>query len=261
MSRMVPNRRSAAPNAREVLVAALLALCAIAARADDGGLYLGLGASLDSQQFTYGKTVYTSSSRALDAFTSAESEADQLLPTLGVFAGYRLNLPLSRLHVSIEVDGAAHPSKLKGHLEGTGYTWLDTWPEDWWLKRKSSYGLAVKLGGLLGPLPIDLYALAGLRSVETDFSITETGCPGPELLCPPTPLASFSDTVERTLRAWTVGAGLERKLSDRYAAQLEVRRTDFRRKSWDRLFEGGVVIPSTVNGAELEAALRIVRRF
>ena len=58
-----------------------------------------------------------------------------------------------------------------------------------------------------------------------------------------------------------MGVGLERQLSERYAAQLEVRRTDFRRKSWDRLFEGGVVIPSTVEGDEIEAALRIVRRF
>lgn len=256
MSRMVANRRSAFPSA----AGALLALCATAAQAD-GGPYLGLGASLDSQQFTYGKTVYTSASRALDAFTSAESDADRLLPTLGVFAGYRLDLPLSRLHLSVEVDGAAHPSKLKGYLEGTGHTWADTWPEDWWLKRKSSYGLAVKLGGLLGALPVDLYALAGLRSVETEFSITETGCPEPDLMCPPTPLASFSDTVERTLRAWTVGLGLERGLTERYALQLEVRRTDFRRKSWDRLFPGGVVIPSTVNGDETEAALRVVRRF
>ncbi len=260
MSRMVTTRPKASQIAGR-LAGALLALCAIAVQADDGGLYMGIGASLDSQQFSYGKTVFTPESRAAGTFTSAESAADHLLPTLAAFAGYRLPLPLSRLHLSVEVDGAAHPSKLNGHLEGTGYTWLDTWPEDWWLKRKSSYGLSVKLGGLLGPSPIDLYALAGLRSVAAEFSITETGCPGPELLCPPTPLASFTETVERTLRAWTVGVGLERQLSERYAAQLEVRRTDFRRKSWDRLFEGGVVIPSTVEGDEIEAALRIVRRF
>ena len=183
MSRMVTTRPKASQIAGR-LAGALLALCAIAVQADDGGLYMGIGASLDSQQFSYGKTVFTPESRAAGTFTSAESAADHLLPTLAAFAGYRLPLPLSRLHLSVEVDGAAHPSKLNGHLEGTGYTWLDTWPEDWWLKRKSSYGLSVKLGGLLGPSPIDLYALAGLRSVAAEFSITETGCPGPRTPVP-----------------------------------------------------------------------------
>lgn len=229
--------------------------------AAEQGPYLGFGASVAGQQFTYGKTVYTQASLARGESTSAESDADHILPTLAVFGGFRWQLPWRSLHLSAELDAAMHPSKLNGYLEGTGYTWTDTWPEDWWLKRNHSYGLTLKLGGPPGQYGLGLYALVGMRHVATEFAITETGCPGPELECPPTPLASFSETVERKLAAWRLGAGLERQLSQSFAVQLEVFSTDYRRKSWDRLFEGGVVIPSTVNGTEVEAALRLVRRF
>lgn len=244
------------------MLGALLALGGLAAHAGEGGWHLGLGAAADVQEFTYGKTVYTEASLARGEFTSAEGDADQILPTLGAFVGYRWPLPGSNgLHLSAEVDVAWHPTKLKGHLEGTGYSWTDTWPEDWWLKRNYSYGLSLKLGGLLQFSGFDLYALAGLRSVATEFSITETGCPGPDLQCPPTPLASFTDKVDRRFSAWTLGAGLERRLGEQHAVQLEVRRADYKRKSWDRLFEGGVIIPSTLNGSEIGVALRLIRHL
>ena len=243
------------------VLGALLALGGLGALAGPGGLYMGLGAGVDGQEFTYGKTVYTEEGRARGEVTSAEGDADQTLTTLGVFGGYRWDLPISGLHLSAEVDVAWHPNRLDGHLEGTGYTWTDTWPEDWWLQREFSYGLVLKLGGLLQRANFDLYALAGVRAVATEFSITETGCPGPDLQCPPTPLASFTEAVDRRLGAWTVGAGLERQLGERFAMQLEVRFLDHQRKSWDRLFEGGVIIPSTINGSEVGVALRLLRRL
>lgn len=67
--------------------------------------------------------------------------------------------------------------------------------------------------------------------------------------------------MDRRLGAWTVGAGLERQLGERFAMQLEVRFLDHQRKSWDRLFEGGVIIPSTINGSEVGVALRLLRRL
>ena len=252
------------PNSKRVvsrcMLAVLVGLAGLNAQAGPGGLYLGVGAAVDVQDFTYGKTVYTEASPG--EVTGAESDADQALATLGVFGGYRWQLPgNSGLHLSAEADVAWHPNRLEGHLEGTGYTWTDTWPEDWWLQRNYGYGLAVKLGGLLKRPNMDLYALAGMRGVATEFSITETGCPGPELLCPPTPLASFTDKVDRRLSAWTLGAGLERQLGERLAVQLELRIVDYKRKSWDRLFEGGVVIPSTINGRETGLAVRLLRRL
>ena len=239
---------------------ATLALLGTLAHANHSGPYLGLGTAADSQIVTYGKTVYTA--EAPGESTSADSEADEAVFTLGVFGGYRWNLPgESGLNLSLELDAAWHPNKLEGMLAGTGYTWTDTWPEDWWLERKSSQGLTVKLGGPLSGTAFDLYALAGLRRVATEFSITETGCPGPDLQCPPTPLATFTDTVDRSFSAWTIGAGVERRLGERFALQVEVRRTRYSGESWDRLFEGGVVIPSSVGGRELGLALRLVRRL
>ena len=244
------------------IAAALVALVGLAANAATSGWQLGFGAAADSQTFTYGKTVYTAESLARGEFTSAEGDAERTLPTLGVSSGYRWALPGDRgLHLSTEVDAAWHPTRLEGHLEGTGYTWQDTWPEDWWLKRNYSYGITWRLGGPLPSSRLGLYALAGLRGVATEFSITETGCPGPDLVCPPTPLASFTEAVGRRLSAWTLGAGLERQLNERFALQVEVRRTEYRRKSWDRLFEGGVIIPSTVAGKEFGLALRLVRQL
>lgn len=243
------------------LLGILFALCALATHAQDGQWHFGVGAAAERQDFTYGKTVYTEESLAQGEFTSAKSGVAQTLPTLNVFAGYRWPVPgLGGLDLRAEVDVAWHPTKLKGHLEGTGYTWTDTWPEDWWLKRDHSYGLTLKLGGLLNRPDTDLYALVGIRSVVTEFTITETGCPGPDLQCPPTPLASFTDSVDRRFTAWALGAGLERRLTERLAMQLELRRTEYRRERWDRLFEGGVIIPSTLNGSEFGLALRLVVR-
>ena len=260
---MVWNNSNALRIAQRWLLGGLSALGVLTAQAEEGRFYLGLGADADAQEFTYGKTVYTPESLTRNEVTSAEGDADQTLFTLGAFGGYRWPLPGSGgLHLSAEIDVAFHPKKLQGRLEGTGYTWTDTWPEDWWLKRNYSYGFTLKLGGPLGNSDFGLYALTGLRGVKTEFSITETGCPGPDLQCPPTPLASFTEKVDRSLSAWTLGVGLERRLGERFAAQLEVRRTDYKRKSWDRLFdEGAVIIPSTLNGRETSAALRLVRYF
>ena len=248
--------------AARTALATLAPLAALGALAADDGLYVGFGAAADSQTVMYGKTVYTEEGLAQGESTSADAEADEAVFTVGALGGYRWRLPgESNLHLSLELDAAWHPNKLEGKLEGTGYTWTDTWPEDWWLKRKSSMGLTVKIGAPLPRAGFDLYALAGLRRVAAEFSITETGCPGPELQCPPTPLASFTDTVDRNFRAWTLGAGVERQLGERFALQLEVRRTRYSRKRWDRLFEGGVIIPSSVAGRELGLALRLVRYF
>lgn len=260
MASVVPTQSSAPRTLRQWALGVLLAASAMAAHGAEGRWYVGLGAGVDRQDFTYGKTVYTAEGLASGDFTSAQSDAKETLTTLGVFGGYRWPLPgSSGLHLSAELNAAWHPDRLEGHLEGTGYTWADTWPEDWWLQRNASYGFGLKLGGLLKRPRIDLYALAGMRSVATEFSITETGCPGPDLQCPPTPLASFTDKVDRRFRAWTLGAGLERQLGERHALQVEVYFMDYRRKSWDRLFEGGVVIPSTLNGTETSLALRLIR--
>ena len=229
---------------------------------DQGGWYVGVAAAVDAQEFGYGKTVYTEAGLAQGVVTSADSDADRTAFTFGGLVGYRWPLPgRSGLHLDVEVDAAWQPSKLKGHLEGTGYTWTDTWPEDWWLEAGVSYGVAVKFGGRLGNSAFGLYALAGLRTVATEFSITETGCPGPELQCPPTPLTSFTEAVDRRFAARTFGIGLERRLGERHALQLEARRISYQRESWDRLFEGGVVIPSTVKGSENGVALRLIRHL
>ena len=229
---------------------------------EQGGWYLGVAAAADRQEFAYGKTVYTEAGLAQGVVTSADSDANRAALMFGGLAGYRWPLPGRRgLHLDVEVDAAWHPSKLKGHLEGTGHTWTDTWPEDWWLRGSVSYGLAVKLGGRLANSACNLYALAGLRTIATEFSITETGCPGPELQCPPTPLASFTEAVDRRFGARVFGVGLERPLGERHALQLEARRIDYQRKRWNRLFEGGVIIPSTVEGSENGVALRLIRRL
>ena len=259
MRRMVWMNPSVPLSGARSVLAALLALASLAAHGD-GGWYVGLGAAADAQAVTYGKTVYTAQTLISGESTSAESDADEAVFSLGALGGYRWQLPVG-LDLSAEADAAWHPNKLEGYLEGTGYTWTDTWPEDWWLRREFSYGLTLRLGGRLADSGLNLYGLAGLRRVATEFSITETGCPGPELQCPPTPLASFTDVVDRRFSAWTAGAGVERQLGEGFTLQVELRRTTYSRKSWDRLFEGGVIIPSTVDGHELGLALRLLRRL
>ena len=251
---------NALPKAGRWLVVAWLLAGALAARAEAGGFHVGVAAAADSQRFTYDKSVYAPATPN-DVTTNADT-ADQALWTLGLCAGYRWHLGTSGLHLSAEVDVATHSDRLEGHLAGTGYTWTDTWPEDWWLERDLSYGVTMRLGGAFPGGPWGWHVLAGLRRVETEFSITETGCPGPYLLCPPTPLASFTEKVDRSFNARSLGVGLERSLSDRLALQFDLRHTDYKRESWDRLFDGGVVIiPTELEGRETSATLRLVWRL
>lgn len=244
------------------LLTALFGMGALPAQAEAARWHIGVGAEMERQAFNYGKTVYTEAGLAQGVVTSADSDAEGTLATVAAFAGRRWPLPGERgLALVAEVDVAWHPTRLEGYLQGTGHTWTDTWPEDWWLQRDHSYGLTLKLAGLRKRPGLDVYALAGWRRTAAEFSITETGCPGPELQCPPTPLASFTDAVDRRLAAWSLGAGVERRLSARHALQVEVRWRDYRRNRWNRLFEGGVVIPSTVDGSELGLAVRLVRKL
>lgn len=249
----------ALPKAGCWLVVAWLVAGALVARAETGGFHVGVAAAADLQRFTYDKSVYLPA--APDDVTNNADTDDGTLWTLGLFAGYRWPLGASGLHMDAEVDVAAHPKRLEGDLPGTGYTWTDTWPEDWWLERDRSYGITVRLGGTFAGGPWGWHVLAGLRRVETEFSVTETGCPGPDLLCPPTPLANFTEEVERSFNARSLGVGLERSLGERLALQFDVRYTDYKRKSWDRLFDGGVVIiPTELDGRETSAMLRLIWR-
>ena len=243
------------------LLAGCLLAGALAAGAEPGGPYLGVAGAADMQQFTYDKSVYTPEGLASGEVTMNDDTAKDTLWTVGVFTGYRWPVGASGLRLAAEIDLMAHPQRLEGHLEGTGYTWTDTWPEDWWLDRDLSYGITLRLGGPFPGSRFGWHVLAGLKRAQTEFSITETGCPGADLQCPPTPLASFTEAVERDFNARVFGAGIAHPLTDVLSLELEVRRTEYDRKAWDRLFEGGaVIIPSALEGHDTTATLRLVWR-
>ena len=243
------------------LLTSLTAVANAQGAAGDGRFYLGAGVSADFQDLRYDKSVYRGEDYPEGPGFDDSGSSDKTGYGAALLAGYRWSLPGREFYLSGELDAAYHGGVLRGALAGTGQRQGDVWPENWSLDRNYSYGLTLRLGRAPGPRGVGWHLLAGARGVDTDFTITEIGCPDP-FVCPPDPLVSGTVKRDRTLNAWTIGAGLERALGANVALQLEARYTDYLRKSWNRLWnEGEVVIPSALEGDEVNLSLRLLRYF
>ncbi len=243
------------------LLTSLTAVVEAQGATGNGRFYLGASVSADFQDLRYDKSVYREENYPRGPGFDDSGASDKTGYGTGLLAGYRWPLPGQGFYLSGELDVAYHGGVLRGALAGTGQRQGDVWPENWSLDRNYSYGLTVRLGRAPGPGGVGLHLLAGVRGVDTDFTITEIGCPD-LFACPPDPLVSSTVERDQTLTAWTIGAGLERPLGANVAVQLEARYTDCLRKSWNRLWnEGEVIIPSALDGDEVNLALRLIRYF
>lgn len=234
--------------------------------AQEGRFYMGIGLTVDSQDARYHKSVIVGEEFAReDGPTSDSSSADETIYGLGASLGYRWPFFGSGdFYLSGEIDVAYHSGALRGNLSGTGRGFPETWPEAWSLEKDYSYGLTLKLGRILpGDSNLNLYTLAGVRSIRTDLKIKETaGCEPHISPCPPYPSNIFILKHKRDFTAWVLGAGVEKLIGESMSLQLEARYTDYSRKSWSRRFaDPYVVIPSALDGDETGLALRLVRYF
>ncbi len=243
------------------------------------GFYLGLVATAEEPDVRYQKSVVI---KASGAGNHDSGSADDKVYGLGAVIGYRW--PLSddgNVYLSGEVEGTYHTGEIRGKLEGacahggacTRYT--DVFPQRWKLEKEYGWGATLKLGfrpEFLGT-GASLYALAGIRYIETDFQTTFSGCIGvPSAGSDPASCPAQEYLVDNTSRfdrdfdAWMAGVGMEKSLDESFALQVEARYTDYDRDNWDidtaedKVTEG-TIIPEALSGKEIGLSLRLVRYF
>ncbi len=256
--------RRAAP----ALAACLLGLAAAPAAAADG-FYFGLAASQERQDARYFKSV----DHAARGRSAARDDGDRDVSGLGAFAGYRRTLDQAAgVWLAGELEWTAHSGALRGQYPGAcrhagACTYFgDAWPEAWTLEKDRSRALTLRFGfraDFLGP-GASLYALAGVRRIRADFSVTYRGCGDPATappdgVCPPGRVWSATDRLGRDFDAWTVGAGVEKFVGERLALQAELRYTDYGREAWTP--PEAEAVRAALSGRELGASLRLARYF
>lgn len=220
------------------------------------GLYLGLAAGADGRDVRFHKRIFSAENYAAGGpGTGDANHAQATGAAVGMFAGYRW--PLSdRLFVDAEAEAVRYSGKSKGHLDGTGRQPTDTWPSDWSVAGGYGYGLVVRFGGALrGRNGLALYGLAGVRDIRTTFRIAESGCPDLTVACPPYVHSQAKN--KRDLAGWTLGIGVEKRMSKSFLLQVQLQHTKFRQDAWRRLYDdGAIIIPSALTGRETGLSLR-----
>ena len=238
------------------------------ARSAESGFYFGLAGSQERQDVRYFKSV-GHLGRGLSA---AQDDADRDVSGLGAFAGYRRTLgQAAGIWLAGELEWTAHSGTMRGRYPGAcrhagACTYFgDAWPEAWTLEKDRSRALTLRLGfraDFLGP-GASLYALAGVRRVRADFTVTYRGCGDPATappagVCPAGMVWSATDRLGRDFDAWTFGAGLEQFVGERFALQAELRYTDYEREAWMPV---AGVVRAALSGRERGASLRLARYF
>lgn len=260
---------------RTTALAALLA-AANASAANLEGSYAGFAATAESTDVSYDKRL---SFRMLHD----RGDADDTIYGLGVLVGYRMPLAGNGVYLSGEIDWTHHEGAVRGRLGGVPETPGDSppftrngdsWPESWRLEKERSCGLTFKLGmpfpsAWAGP-GASLYALAGVRRMEIDFVTRFGGCeaaiaPG---CTPDTPelCSHYSESQNRTMTAWTWGAGLEKIIGETTALRGEIRYAEYGNDRRTNVYPAPagadpVTIPRDLDGDAIGLSLGLVRYF
>lgn len=255
------------------------------------GFYMGLSASAENLDVTPSRI--TDNTHPMNATTSrgrtfSTRDSDtQTTSGFGVFAGYTFRPSNRELYLSAEIDLAYHGGKARGRLEwikdsaareraGSNPDWPQSgegWPDNWTFEQNRSYGLTLRLGGqpdflvsMLGP-DSGLYALAGVRRIEAEYSLSYEGCSANEG-CPggreDGSYVQGSDRTDTDYTAWTAGLGLHTPIGDRLGMQVEMYYTNYEEEDLLLLDDKGpphirVVHSPDADGIGLR--LRLLRHF
>lgn len=233
-------------NLKTVLLSFLVAAAALGfatsdALAQNGSFYVGASADVDYLRVKHRKSTINAPGAPVlhpgDTFIDSDS-ASKVAFGGGLLAGYRLNLGEGRaFYVSAEFDGQLHARSVGGTLPGQGDDDSpdhrqsgESWPDDWNLKRKYSFGATLKLGvaaEFLGS-GSSLYVLGGARRMKTRLKVDYLGCTMPNARC--TDVSQYrpgSYSQNDSLWGWTAGAGVEKMLADRIGIRGEIRHTRY----------------------------------
>ncbi len=246
--------------------------------ASPGGFYAGVSAGLERIDPVFSKDVINSAlsvavPRRGMTFSDRGSE-DETTHSWGALIGYRFPLG-ETLYLGCELDFAFHSGSARGRLAGAGMTPTrnflgESWPDSWSFGKEESYGVTLKLGAspewlraLAGESSV--YALAGARVVRTRLAVSFDGCPTLEdgnNACPAgTARLTGTEVRRRRMKAWTAGAGLEKKITANTALQAEVYYHDYEDEDWIAFDLNGVLVPQELSSEDTGLALRWVWFF
>ena len=263
-----------------VAVAMLLAILPVltqigVAFAEDQRFYVGVAVPVEQLNVSFDKTVDNTAENTLvpeprkGMVLQDEASANTSAYGIGLLAGYRASLAKSNFYLGGEVDIALHGGSVEGQLAGiresSGRNQLgESWPDHWSLAKDRSYGFTLRLGGGFGALR-NLYALAGIRRVEAQFTTRYYGCldASPCSEAEDTPnFVSGTDSRDLDLQGWTVGLGLEKALGQQLALRAETRYTQYATENWVTPFDDvGVTVPAVLEANETSLSLRLARYF
>ena len=260
-----------------VAVAMLLSILAQtgAVFAEDQRFYVGIAVPVEQLNVSFDKTVDNTAENTLvpeprkGMVFQDEDSANTSAYGIGLLAGYRTSLAESSFYLSGEVDIALHGGEVEGQLAGIGESsgrnqLGESWPDHWSLAKDRSYGFTLKLGGGSGALQ-NLYALAGIRRVEAQFTTRYYGCldASPCSSAEDTPnFVSGTDNRDLDLQGWTAGIGLEKALGQQLALRAETRYTQYASEDWVTPFDDvGVTVPAVLEANETSLSLRLARYF
>ena len=260
-----------------VAMAMLLSILAQtrAAFAEDQRFYVGIAIPVEQLNASFDKTVDNTAENTLvpeprkGMVFKDEDSANTSAYGIGLLAGYRAPLAESSFYLSGEVDIALHGGEVDGQLTGVGESpglnqLGESWPDHWSLAKDRSYGFTLRLGGGFGVLQ-NLYALAGIRRVEAQFTTRYYGCldASPCSSAEDTPnFVSGTDSRDLDLQGWTAGLGLEKALGQQLALRAETRYTQYASKTWVTPFDDvAVTVPAILDANEASLSLRLARYF
>ena len=228
------DKRGSGPLGLCVLVA--LAVFTGTALAQEQGFYVGVPVTVERLNVLYDKAVDNTDPRNVSPSRGqvyrAESSAAGATGGAGFLAGYRVPFGASGVHLSGEFDLIVHGGAVRGRLEGAGFSperiqLGENWPEDWTFKQERSYGFTVRVGGAVPRgSGLSLYALAGLRRLDANFSVDYIGCYS-YALCTEDQLTPAADSYEENLTGWTAGGGVERRFGGNVGIRGELRYTNY----------------------------------
>ena len=246
-----------------------------AAFAEDQRFYVGIAVPVEQLNASFDKTVDNTAENTLvpeprkGMVFQDEDSANTSAYGIGLLAGYRAPLAESSFYLSGEVDIALHGGAVEGQLAGIGESSErnqlgESWPDHWSFAKDRSYGFTLRLGGGFGVLR-NLYALAGIRRVEAQFTTRYYGCldVSPCSSAEDTPnFVSGTDSRDLDLQGWTVGLGLEKALGQQLALRAETRYTQYASEDWVTPFDDvAVTVPAVLEANEASLSLRLARYF
>lgn len=243
--------------------------CASPAHAQSGW-YIGASGLASRFGAAYDKAVVNMPPSPRAGRTFRDGDSDDAWGTgFGVLAGYRFGIG-DALFLSAELDVHVHNPDVGGALAGRGESPGrnqpgESWPDDWSMDKNRSYGLTLKLGGnppMLASVMSNasLYALAGARRAKTEFGLDFYGCLEPAD-CPTEQFTRGTLTRGQDFTAWTLGTGIEKRLTDRFAVQGELRFTEYSQEDWLSFSLNGIEVPAELDGDDLELSLKLIWRL